>query len=82
MYHRNQFSIAFDVYLDILRRVKIQTDTALGCDTLHWRVLNACPPCNYEVSTVKFYCVHVSVLIGLVTVRRQSAANTKGLTCG
>ncbi|KAG1849410.1 hypothetical protein F4604DRAFT_1687444 [Suillus subluteus] len=45
---RDQFAIAFDAYLDILRHVKAVVNQALGCDSLNWRMLNACPPCSYK----------------------------------
>ncbi|KAG1877267.1 hypothetical protein F4604DRAFT_1880502 [Suillus subluteus] len=45
----DQFSIAFDIYLDILRVVKKEIDSVLGCDSLNWRVLNACPCCHYKL---------------------------------
>lgn len=47
---RDQFSIAFDAYLHILRVIKTRTEEALGRNTPHWRAKNACPPCNYLVS--------------------------------
>jgi hypothetical protein len=39
----------FDAYLLILRRIDKQVLQALGRDTPNWQVLNACPPCGYEV---------------------------------
>ncbi|KAG1884158.1 hypothetical protein F4604DRAFT_1920002 [Suillus subluteus] len=45
---RDQFAIAFDAYLDILHHVKAVVNQALGCDSLNWRMLNACPPCSYK----------------------------------
>jgi len=48
--YRDQFSIAFDAYLDILRRIQEKMNIALGRDTKDWRLRNACPPCNYKVS--------------------------------
>ncbi|KAI0083017.1 hypothetical protein BDY19DRAFT_981236 [Irpex rosettiformis] len=47
--YREQLSIAFDAYLDILRRVKQDVDHALGRDTPDWRIKNACPCCNYKL---------------------------------
>ncbi|KAH9913659.1 uncharacterized protein B0H18DRAFT_887915 [Fomitopsis serialis] len=44
-----QFSDAYDVYLDIQYRVDKLVDTALGRDTPHWRMLNACAPCLYKL---------------------------------
>lgn len=40
---------AFDVYLAILRVVDKQVKHALKHDTPNWRVLNACPPCAYQL---------------------------------
>ncbi|KAG1876360.1 hypothetical protein F4604DRAFT_1880665 [Suillus subluteus] len=45
---RDQFAIAFDAYLDVLRHVKALVNQALGRDSLNWRMLNACPPCGYK----------------------------------
>ncbi|KAG1745370.1 uncharacterized protein EDB91DRAFT_1080299 [Suillus paluster] len=45
---RDQFAIAFDTYLAILRKVRTLVDQALGQDTPHWRMLHACPACNYK----------------------------------
>jgi hypothetical protein len=53
-YHRRyRLAIAntFDVYLAIQRSVDKQVLHELGRDTHNWRVLNACPPCGYEVCT-------------------------------
>ncbi|KAI0083766.1 hypothetical protein BDY19DRAFT_998324 [Irpex rosettiformis] len=47
--YREQLSIAFDAYLDILRRVQLDVDKALGRSTPHWRMKNACPCCNYKL---------------------------------
>ncbi|KAG1884380.1 hypothetical protein F4604DRAFT_1677018 [Suillus subluteus] len=46
---QDQFAIAFDVYLGILRSVKGLVDEALQRDSVNWRMLHACPPCNYKV---------------------------------
>ncbi|KAG1785797.1 uncharacterized protein HD556DRAFT_1456348 [Suillus plorans] len=45
---RDQFAIAFDAYLNILRRVRELANTALKRDTPHWRMLHSCPACNYK----------------------------------
>ncbi|KAG2744462.1 hypothetical protein P692DRAFT_20850415 [Suillus brevipes Sb2] len=45
---RDQFAVAFDMYLTILREVKTLVDQALGRDTPHWHMLHACPACNYK----------------------------------
>ncbi|KAJ7351528.1 hypothetical protein DFH08DRAFT_957837 [Mycena albidolilacea] len=44
-----QFSAAFDAYLAICAEVDRCVQVALGCDTLHWRLKNACPCCLYKV---------------------------------
>lgn len=51
---RIALSDAFDVYLTIQRRVSSGINQALGRLTDHWRVLNACPPCTYQVR-IKFH---------------------------
>jgi hypothetical protein len=43
---------AFNIYLAILRGIDKRVLSVLGHDTPNWRVLNACPPCGYQVS----YC--------------------------
>ncbi|KAI0366036.1 hypothetical protein BV20DRAFT_1056040 [Pilatotrama ljubarskyi] len=44
-----QFSIAFDVYLDILHGVDSRVDVLLSHDTPEWHMLNACAPCLYRL---------------------------------
>ncbi|KAI0354456.1 hypothetical protein OH77DRAFT_1456513 [Trametes cingulata] len=44
-----QFSIAFDVYLDILHGVDTRVSAVLSRDTAEWRMLNACAPCLYRL---------------------------------
>ncbi|KAF8513286.1 hypothetical protein JB92DRAFT_3166372, partial [Gautieria morchelliformis] len=46
---RVQLSDTFDVYLDLLRRVRELTNKKLGWDGPNWRLLNACPPCSYKL---------------------------------
>ncbi|KAG1751317.1 uncharacterized protein EDB91DRAFT_1078128 [Suillus paluster] len=45
---RDQFAIAFDAYLDILRRVQELVNIALKRDGPHWRMLHSCPACDYK----------------------------------
>ncbi|KAG0691551.1 hypothetical protein DFH29DRAFT_1017956, partial [Suillus ampliporus] len=45
---RDQFAIAFDAYLDILRRVQELANIALKRDGPHWRMLHSCPACDYK----------------------------------
>jgi hypothetical protein len=49
-YLAEQFSIAYDVYLEILHCVDKKIQVVLGCDTPNWRVLNACPLCMYQLN--------------------------------
>ncbi|TFK58850.1 hypothetical protein BDN72DRAFT_781504, partial [Pluteus cervinus] len=46
---QQQFSDAFDIYLEILRRVKARVNNALQRSNGDWRVKNGCPACNYKV---------------------------------
>ncbi|KAF8874791.1 hypothetical protein BD779DRAFT_1421837, partial [Infundibulicybe gibba] len=46
-YLADQFSNAYDCYLEILRHVKLRTDTALGRDKT-WSAISICPPCFYK----------------------------------
>ncbi|KAG0703735.1 hypothetical protein DFH29DRAFT_1040613 [Suillus ampliporus] len=45
---RDQFAIAFDVYLCILHGIKAFVDEALQRDVANWHMLHACPPCNFK----------------------------------
>ncbi|KAG6852477.1 hypothetical protein C0991_011677 [Blastosporella zonata] len=47
--YRIALSDAFDVYLTIRRHVDTRVAKHLGQDSPNYRVLNACPPCNYEL---------------------------------
>ncbi|KAG1891130.1 hypothetical protein F4604DRAFT_1876299 [Suillus subluteus] len=49
---RDQFAVAFDAYLAIVREVKNLVDQVLGRDMPHWHMLHACPPCNYKVRSL------------------------------
>lgn len=48
-YLQVQFSIAFDLYLDVLARIHDRVQAALGRDSPNWRLANACPCCLYRV---------------------------------
>ncbi|KAJ7439623.1 hypothetical protein B0H11DRAFT_1751794 [Mycena galericulata] len=52
-YLSQQFSICFDVYLDILARVEKRVKKALGRDAPDWRLKNACPACTYKLEGEK-----------------------------
>ncbi|KAG0692050.1 hypothetical protein DFH29DRAFT_1052446 [Suillus ampliporus] len=45
---QDQFAIAFDAYLDILRRIQELANIALKRDGPHWRMLHSCPACDYK----------------------------------
>ncbi|KAG1869941.1 hypothetical protein F4604DRAFT_1926724 [Suillus subluteus] len=47
--YRTALADAFDVYLAIHRNIDAQVLKTLGRDSENWRVLNACPPCTYEL---------------------------------
>jgi hypothetical protein len=45
----DQFSVIYDLYLEILYRVDKRVNQELGRTTDNWRLLNSCPPCMYEL---------------------------------
>ncbi|KAJ7310670.1 hypothetical protein DFH08DRAFT_918254 [Mycena albidolilacea] len=49
-----QFSVAFDVYLAIRAVVDKCVQVALGRNTPHWRLKNACPCCLYKLKGEPF----------------------------
>ncbi|KAH9885847.1 hypothetical protein C8Q73DRAFT_620026, partial [Cubamyces lactineus] len=48
--YRSALSDAFDIYLQIMCEVRAGVSRALGRDGPNWRVLNACPPCGYQLA--------------------------------
>ena len=48
-HYAEQFSGAFDCYLEILREVKRRRQVALGRDDPKWEYQNVCPPCLYQL---------------------------------
>ncbi|KAJ7747085.1 hypothetical protein B0H14DRAFT_3097053 [Mycena olivaceomarginata] len=44
-----QFSIAYDIYLEIRRQTDCLVKSALGRDTPNWRLKHACPACMYKL---------------------------------
>ena len=44
-----QYRVAYDVYLEILRRVSLRVSQALGHTGPNWRARNSCPSCHYKV---------------------------------
>lgn len=52
--YRIALSDAFEVYTSILHKIEEDVKDALGYNTPNWRILNACPPCGYEVGLLPF----------------------------
>ncbi|KAJ6503627.1 hypothetical protein C8R45DRAFT_1051105 [Mycena sanguinolenta] len=48
-YLREQFSIAYDVYLELCRETDKLVNSALGRDTPNWRMKHTCPACMYKL---------------------------------
>ncbi|KAG0706446.1 hypothetical protein DFH29DRAFT_872226 [Suillus ampliporus] len=48
-YLNMQFSVAYDVYLEILHRMKNHLNAALGQNTPNWQLLNSCLCCVYKL---------------------------------
>ena len=51
VYH-DQFSQAFDTYLQLRRRAQEAINVRLGQDSPTWRILHGCPACQYKVSAL------------------------------
>ncbi|THU88892.1 hypothetical protein K435DRAFT_821527 [Dendrothele bispora CBS 962.96] len=52
-YLGQQFSICFDLYLDVLSRIKTRVKKVLGRNGSNWRLENACPACEYNLEGEK-----------------------------
>ncbi|THU93778.1 hypothetical protein K435DRAFT_820167 [Dendrothele bispora CBS 962.96] len=52
-YLGQQFSICFDLYLDVLSRIKTRVKKVLGRNSSNWRLENACPACEYNLEGEK-----------------------------
>ncbi|KIJ34337.1 hypothetical protein M422DRAFT_182296, partial [Sphaerobolus stellatus SS14] len=48
--YRTQFSDAFDIYLELHRRLEKSLNETLGRDASNWRIKNCCPACLYKLS--------------------------------
>ncbi|KAF8130815.1 hypothetical protein EV363DRAFT_221781 [Boletus edulis] len=48
-YLRKQFTVAFDIYLEIIHHVEQRMQKALGRDAPDWRLHNECPACFYRL---------------------------------
>ncbi|KAG2100652.1 uncharacterized protein F5147DRAFT_776860 [Suillus discolor] len=44
-----QLCVAYDVYLELNRRINSHLDKFLGRDMDNWRILNSCPACQYSL---------------------------------
>ncbi|KAF7377629.1 hypothetical protein MSAN_00185700 [Mycena sanguinolenta] len=48
-YLTQQFTISFDLYLEVLDNIDKRVATALGRDAPDWRLKNCCPSCTYKL---------------------------------
>ncbi|KAG2364353.1 hypothetical protein BDR07DRAFT_1279903, partial [Suillus spraguei] len=48
-YLNTQFSVAYDIYLEILHCVEQHLQASLRRDTSNWHLLNSCPACFYKL---------------------------------
>ncbi|KAJ7664162.1 hypothetical protein B0H17DRAFT_1162819 [Mycena rosella] len=48
-YQMQQFTIYFDLYLEILQNMEGRVKHALGRDAPDWRLKNCCPSCTYKL---------------------------------
>ncbi|KAF8202827.1 hypothetical protein K438DRAFT_2102387, partial [Mycena galopus ATCC 62051] len=48
-YLRKQFSICYDLYLDLRRNSEKMVLKSLGRNSFAWRLKHACPPCMYKL---------------------------------
>ncbi|KAJ7841691.1 hypothetical protein B0H14DRAFT_3086723 [Mycena olivaceomarginata] len=48
-YLRQQFSTAYDIYLEIRRQTDCLVNSALGRNTPNWRLKHTCPACMYKL---------------------------------
>ena len=55
---------AFEIYLRVLWIVNRRVQEVLGQDSPNWRVLNACPPCTYEVGLTTTYTFQLLTVRG------------------
>ncbi|KAJ3990924.1 hypothetical protein F5050DRAFT_1542447, partial [Lentinula boryana] len=44
-----QFSSVYDLYIHLTESVRLRVLISLDRTTPNWRLLNTCPPCQYEV---------------------------------
>ncbi|KAJ7646238.1 hypothetical protein B0H17DRAFT_959119, partial [Mycena rosella] len=48
-YQVQQFTICFDLYLEILQNMDVWVQKALGCDMVDWLLKNCCSACTYKL---------------------------------
>ncbi|KAF8143148.1 hypothetical protein K438DRAFT_1876673 [Mycena galopus ATCC 62051] len=48
-YLRKQFSLCYDLYLDLRRKAENMVLASLGQDSFAWRLKHACPSCMYKL---------------------------------
>ncbi|KAJ7729123.1 hypothetical protein B0H14DRAFT_3169252 [Mycena olivaceomarginata] len=48
-YLRKQFSVCYDLYLDLRRNAEKTVLASLGRDSFAWRIKHACPSCMYKL---------------------------------
>ncbi|GAW02457.1 hypothetical protein LENED_004115 [Lentinula edodes] len=76
--YRSAISDAFDTYIIIWRHLDSRVAHELGQDTQNYRVLNSCPPCNYELKDeppLKFS--RMFVLDGNNSLKRMQGAGNR-----
>ncbi|KAJ3804751.1 hypothetical protein F5876DRAFT_52960 [Lentinula aff. lateritia] len=76
--YRSAISDAFDTYIIIRRHLDSRVAHELGQDTQNYRVLNSCPPCNYELKDeppLKFS--RMFVLDGNNSLKRMQGAGNR-----
>ncbi|KAG1732925.1 uncharacterized protein EDB91DRAFT_1238702 [Suillus paluster] len=79
---RDQFAVAFDAYLEILRQVKSLVDRALGQDTPHWRMLHACPACDYkQLDELPLYPARLDAFDGNNSLKRVDGSGHADECC-
>src|SRR5882724_11078939 len=74
-----QFSIAYDVYLEILWCVNQRVAMALGQDSLDWCIQNSCPACQYSLEKEpSIVPSHLVAIDGNSSLHRVDSSITKG----
>lgn len=78
----HQFSIAFDIYMDIRRQVEITVEKALLHDEADYCIKHACPCCTYELEGEMKLIYHLLFCMdgndSLKRILRQSGGKEEG----